>query len=179
MRTKYPPKCACGCGEYVNRSWDGNEEWNKFIRWHHARVMTQEHKDKIAATLTGYKHPEEACRNMSLGGKGRIFTEIHKQRLSEAGSGSRNPRWGGGRFYADGYVMVYCPNHPKLAIATSHIQEHRLVMEKHLGRYLNDDEIVHHKNEIKDDNRIENLELKTQSVHFKEHKPWLKRKNCQ
>jgi hypothetical protein len=175
-RTKFPPKCACGCGEFVNRLWDGSDGWNKFVRWHHSRAMTQEHKDKIAVTLTGFKASDETRRKLSLMRKGIIFTELHKQRLSEASTGKNNHKWKGGRYDADGYVMVYCPDHPNLPSNTSHIQEHRLVMEKSIGRYLLITEIVHHKNEIKDDNRIENLEIKTQTVHFTEHEVWRKRR---
>lgn len=65
--------------------------------------------------------------------------------------------WKGGKHYRNGYVWTYAPDHPNNR--AKYVLEHRLVLEKHLGRYLAADENVHHINGQKDDNRIENLEL--------------------
>lgn len=46
---------------------------------------------------------------------------------------------------------------------------HVVMMEQFIGRILREDEIVHHKNEIKTDNRIENLEIMTRSEHSSHH----------
>ncbi len=75
-------------------------------------------------------------------------------------------KWKGGRYKtAKGYVDIFFPDHP-FARAGKYVCEHRLVMESHLGRYLQPHEYVHHKNGIKDDNRIENLEIVSNNNHY-------------
>lgn len=88
-------------------------------------------------------------------------------------TGSRSPRWKGGRkVRKDGYILVQAPeNHPYPAdtnpSGTKYILEHRLVMEAILGRFLQPKEVVHHLNENPSDNRPENLALcKDQSEHL-------------
>jgi hypothetical protein len=51
----------------------------------------------------------------------------------------------------------------------SQIRRHRLIMEEHLGRELKKNEVVHHINRNKRDNRIENLEVMTIHEHQKMH----------
>lgn len=60
----------------------------------------------------------------------------------------------------DGYVYVYFRTHPS-SDKGGRVYEHRLIMERQLDRYLLPFENVHHKNGVKNDNRIENLELWT------------------
>ena len=89
--------------------------------------------------------------------RGRKFTKEWRKKLSEAELGSKNPNWSGGRYKdKDGYIHILSSNHP-YANKNGYVFEHRLVVEKYIGRYLTPKEQVHHINHIRDDNRIENL----------------------
>ncbi len=64
-----------------------------------------------------------------------------------------------GRYiHKTGYVVVPAKGHPNGNAAGS-IMEHIKVMSDHIGRPLKKEETVHHKNGIRTDNRVENLEL--------------------
>jgi hypothetical protein len=79
--------------------------------------------------------------------------------------------WKGGLCMTDkGYVIEYAPDHPDAASRKGYVLQHRLVMERVLGRRLLPSEVVHHINGNKTDNRPDNLELMKRGRHISMHK---------
>lgn len=82
-----------------------------------------------------------------------------KSRRSGPPSGKDHPNWSGGRVVdKSGYILVNMPDHPDSNHA-GYIREHRVVAEQMLGRRLTPEEVVHHKNDDRSDNRPENLQV--------------------
>ena len=94
--------------------------------------------------------PSTQCRNaVSKAKKGKI--------------GVDSSHWKGGKIKSHGYILKWDSE------SSSYKREHRLIMEKHIGRKLKDNEDIHHLNGVKDDNRIENLMILTKSKHTELH----------
>lgn len=112
-----------------------------------------------------YKGRYVALPNMKRSTYTGLCTDCSRQ----SHKGSENPNWTGGRRSAGSYgeyVQVYAPDHPNRV--HNCVLEHRLVVEQELGRYLLNDEIVHHLNGVKNDNRFENLAL-TKRIDHESH----------
>jgi hypothetical protein len=91
------------------------------------------------------------------------------KRQTETRSGLKSPSWKGGQFKgSDGYVNIFCPDHP-YAHMGGYVKRSRLVVESVLHRYLRPEEKVHHVNLIKDDDRPENLRVMSNSEHATLH----------
>ncbi len=120
----------------------------------------------------GKKHSKEHRRKISEGIKNNLPRTAFKKGMT----GDKCVNWKGGRVKnSSGYIMIYSPEHPSCD-SHRYVQEHRLIMEKYLGRHLKREEVIHHINEIRDDNRIENLYLfSNDSLHLCYH--MLKRYN--
>ena len=127
------------------------------------------------------KYCSMKCSNLSKKGnkyaKGKIpwnknkpCPEETKEKIRNSLLGEKSPRFIG-RLKHQGYILIYSPNHP-FCDRHGYSKEHRLILEKHLGRYLEPTEIVHHINHIRDDNRLENLMLLNSiKDHSKFHPP--------
>lgn len=110
--------------------------------------------------------PPEAHQKMRVKLLGRKRSAKERKNISEAKKCHFNGLNGFGHTKKQnrGYILAYAPDHPK-AHADGYVMLHTIIMERHIGRYLFDDEVVHHRNHIRDDNRLENLALMTKKEH--------------
>lgn len=109
-------------------------------------------------------HTEEAKRKMSLTKKGKHYSPSTEFKKGDRG------HWQGGVSEHNGYIMIFSPDHPNKD-KNGYYRKHRLIMEKHLGRYLDKQEVVHHIDGDKKNNHLSNLLLlPNESEHKKLHK---------
>lgn len=135
-------------------------------------VQTRPFSTKGLKTRLGAVLSEETKQKIREKHLGKKLSPEHRQKVIQTlnhGTRENNPAWKGGVVKVrNGYILVRMPEHP-FANINGYVKEHRLVMEKKLGRFLEPQEHIHHKNGIKNDNRVENLELTDLVEHAKKH----------
>lgn len=151
----------------------------EFQRWRHD--VTRKYCSKQCSNLSRKKQIEVQCNNCNV-----VFTRCpaEKNKYSrhfcsktcfyDGNSGCTSSKWKGGSISKEGYRVIYRDR--------IKIFEHRAVIESEIGRPLAKNEIVHHINGVKLDNRIENLQITSLTEHPGMHKinRWArKHNNCQ
>ena len=142
---------------------------------------TEEHNRKISLSHFGIRPSKETRKKMSIAkkgkpswNKGKKLSKIHCKNLclSHLGKmmGKKHPNWKGGKYMTRaGYVVVLNPKHP-FADIKGYIFEHRIIVEKQIGRYLKPKEKCHHL-EKKDNNNPKMLmAFINNSAHIRFHK---------
>ncbi len=133
----------------------------KYCRFYH--IPTRRKEDTF--TMKGRVHTDESKKKISDGNKGKKVSPAVVAKIAEKhkinGIGHKKKR-------ADGYIAIYYPDHPK-SNKDGYVMEHDLIMESLIGRHLQENEIVHHINMVRDDNRKENLKLMTKHEHMSFH----------
>ena len=109
-------------------------------------------------SIKGHKHSKETKDKLSRIAKARFTCP------------ENHPMWGGGETTQGGYIKIRISGHP-YAHRDGYVFKHRYVMEQNIGRYLNKNEVVHHKDGNLENNDITNLQLFEEcGSHIRFHK---------
>lgn len=146
--------CACGCGEMATPG-------RQYISGHNGR---------------GEQRSEQTRAKLSAGKIGELNPNYGKL-------GAESTTWKGGiQRHTAGYILEYHPEHP--FAVKRYVMQHRLFAEAHLREidpgseflvevggtlYISQKADVHHDNEVKDDNRLENLVVMWKGDHARHH----------
>lgn len=145
-------KAACkncrhkeACKNYVEKNKDKFNEYQKRYREENREICRKRIRDSYWKNEKQYRE------------RNRIrYREVNGIPLDSPFKKKKN---GEGTIDTSGYKTISVKGHPNQMDAKGRIREHIYIMSNHLGRPLTKKESVHHKNGIRDDNRIENLEL--------------------
>lgn len=172
--------------EKITRKPPKSKEWF-YIKYHieelslnKISVILGVGHEMVSRWLVRYEIPKRNKKHAHLISiKGIKQSEEHVKKRFESMKdyrGQKHHAWKNGKTKTnEGYIYEKAYGHPH-ANANGCVLEHRLVMERKFNRYLSLDEIVHHINEVKGDNRLENLFLfATQRDHNYFHT--MKRRN--
>lgn len=154
----------------------GKESWNKGIPY------SEKIKNKISQSKLGCIPwnkgiktgliPKTAFKKGNVAKKPFIKGQIpwNKGKSNTAWQKENSSNWKGGiKIGANGYILLYKKEHP-FCDSQGYVKRSRITMEEKIGRYLKPEEVVHHINGIRDDDKIENLQLSfNHSEHMKHH----------
>jgi hypothetical protein len=152
----------------------GRDKYGRFAKGHTIKCSPEARK-RTAEKLRGLKRTPEQNKHNSEAQKRYWSGPLRHNELlrrSKIGAsvnsrikGENHHSWKGGRYIGkDGYVRILKPGHP-MTKKDNYILEHRFIMSEHLGRPLLSEEYVHHRNQNKKDNRLENLEIIFMKIH--------------